>query len=138
MERSLQQAETLGEELEAYDTRLASRIQNISAQIESLTLLLANLRRQAPAQAAVAYNTRAQKERQEFESRLLEMEKERLEEVVRSVRTGAEEVMRWDEVRGTWASGTRTLAEVKERIGGTAARLERALRAAEYVHGQSG
>lgn len=138
MEQSLLQAETLGEELEAYDTKLASRIQNISAQIESLTLALANLRRQAPAQAAIAYNTRAQKERQEFETRLLEKEKERLEEAVRDVRTGAEELKRLDELRGTWASGTKTLAEVKERIGGTAARLEKAFRAAEYVDGQSG
>lgn len=46
------------------------------------------------------------------------------------------EVERLDEVRGTYQKGLEELEELKGRVGGTVARMERARRAVEFVEGR--
>lgn len=43
---------------------------------------------------------------------------------------------RLGEVQGTWQRGTEELEELKGRVGGTVARMERAKRAVELVEGR--
>ena len=44
---------------------------------------------------------------------------------------------RLGEVQGTWQRGTEELEELKGKVGGTVARMERAKRAVEFVEGSS-
>ncbi|GAB7346607.1 hypothetical protein MBLNU459_g1748t3 [Dothideomycetes sp. NU459] len=135
MEATLASSAATGEELEPYDTRLASRIQSLSAQIEALTLQLATARRDAPRKAAEAYNARVAREQEQFAQARQRAEKQRVEEATTTagVATGAEEVLRWEEMRAAWTKGTTTLGTVKDGIGGTTARLVRAQQAARFL-----
>jgi kinetochor protein Mis14/NSL1 len=133
MEAALKSAESSNEELEPYDTRLASRILSLSAQIESLNLELANRRRQDPARAASAWMEREKKEREGWERQREQVEGEAVRMGVEGVRTGAEDVLRWEGLEKAWVQGLRTLEGTRERVGATVGRLERAERAVEYL-----
>lgn len=137
MATALARAADANEELDVYDTRLASKILSLSSQIETLNLQLANLRRQAPSRAAEAW-VRDQKGEDEG----LEAERERVvgelvREAGRDVGTGAEGLQRWEDLGRTWERGLGTLERVREGVGGTVGRLERAQRAGEYLQGKA-
>jgi kinetochor protein Mis14/NSL1 len=46
------------------------------------------------------------------------------------------DVERLGEVQGTWQRGTEQLEDLKGKVGGTVARMERAKRAVEFVEGR--
>ena len=46
------------------------------------------------------------------------------------------EIERLDEVQGSWAKGTEELGELKTRLGGTVAKMERAKKAVDFVEGK--
>ncbi|KAI5248932.1 hypothetical protein E4T43_00970 [Aureobasidium subglaciale] len=134
MEDARVMAEGEGEELEPYDTKLAQKLQKLSAQVENLTLQLANLRRTAPAQAAAAYATKLEDEERLFEDMRKRAEEERnihLQE--QGVSLGVENLRDWDECERNWEVATRSLVDVKESIGATSARLVQARDAAAYL-----
>jgi kinetochor protein Mis14/NSL1 len=119
-------------EIEPFDHRLAKRIQDTSSQIESLTLQLANLRRNAPSSAAQTYAASFAKESGDWDRRFRTAEQEtiaRAEEVDIEVK-GLERV---DEMSWSWERGTETLVGVKEGITATVASLERARDAVRYL-----
>jgi kinetochor protein Mis14/NSL1 len=46
------------------------------------------------------------------------------------------DVERLGEIEGTWQRGTEELEDLKGKVGGTVARMERAKRAVEFVEGR--
>ncbi|KAI5204598.1 hypothetical protein AUEXF2481DRAFT_35596 [Aureobasidium subglaciale EXF-2481] len=134
MEEARVMAEGEGEELEPYDTKLAQKLQKLSAQVENLTLQLANLRRTAPAQAAAAYATKLEDEERLFEDARKRAEEERNRHLQEEgVRLGVENIRDWDECERNWEVATKRLVDVKESIGATSARLVQARDAAAYL-----
>lgn len=121
-------------ELEPYDSKLQTKLLNLSAKIENLTLQLANLRRTAPAQAAASYAATLEKEEKEFgeaRQRAEEQRKGMLEE--EGVQLGTEGVRDWGEAERNWEQATKGLVDIKEKIGETGARLVQARDAAAYL-----
>lgn len=51
--------------------------------------------------------------------------------------TGAEGVVRWDEMGEVWGAGLRDLRDVSERVGSTVAKVERAGRVVSVLDGKS-
>ncbi|KAI5210141.1 hypothetical protein E4T39_00518 [Aureobasidium subglaciale] len=134
MEEARVMAEGEGQELEPYDTKLATKLHKLSAQVENLTLQLANLRRTAPAQAAAAYASTLDDDEKRFEDARTRAEddaKRRLQE--HGVSLGMENVRDWDECERNWDMATKSLLHVKESIGATSARLVQARDAAAYL-----
>lgn len=122
-----------GEELEPFDTKLAQRIQALSAQIEHQTLQLANLRRKAPQETAVKFTESFEKQTGQFEKLLKADEAVRME-AARGVNVdvvGRGE--RVEEMQSTWQMGNERLAALKSGLGGTVARMEKAKKAVEVV-----
>ncbi|THW16707.1 hypothetical protein D6D23_08427 [Aureobasidium pullulans] len=113
---------------------MRTKLLNLSAKIENLTLQLANLRRTAPAQAAASYAATLEKEEKEFEEarqRAEEQRKRMLEE--EGVQLGTEGVRDWGEAERNWEQATKGLVDIKEKIGETGARLVQARDAAAYL-----
>jgi kinetochor protein Mis14/NSL1 len=109
-------------------------LKSLSAQIESLTLHLATLRREAPAKAAAAYTATLNDNDSSFtQSRITAEEnaKKRLEE--EKDLCGASGVRDWDECERTWRQATEGLLGVKEGVGATGARLVQARDVAGYL-----
>ncbi|THW50831.1 hypothetical protein D6C76_07041 [Aureobasidium pullulans] len=134
MEEAMRVAEMGGDDLEPYDSKLQTKLLNLSAKIENLTLQLANLRRTAPAQAAASYAATLEKEEKEFEEarqRAEEQRKRMLEE--EGVQLGTEGVRDWGEAERNWEQATKGLVDIKEKIGETGARLVQARDAAAYL-----
>lgn len=135
MEKHLQEQLQGGEEVEAYDHRLAKRIQDTSAQIEALTLELANLRRSAPKEAARRFQSGFEDEGRVWDEKLRDAEEKRLAEV-KKVELDVVGLEREEETRKAWERGMSTLVGVKDGIGGTVARLERAQGVIGYLEGR--
>lgn len=57
-------------------------------------------------------------------------------EAARELKLDVGDMERLGEVQGTWQRGTEELEELKGRVGGTVARMERAKRAVELVEGR--
>ncbi|KAG9942785.1 hypothetical protein KCU85_g9095, partial [Aureobasidium melanogenum] len=134
MEEAVKMAEGRGEELEPYDTKLSQKLQGLSAQIENLTLQLANLRREAPAKAAAAYAAKLQTEDQTFqEARRAAEEEHKAKTQEEKDLCGVSQVRDWDECERNWEQATKGLVNVKESIGATSARLVQARDAAAYL-----
>lgn len=57
-------------------------------------------------------------------------------EAARELKLDVGDVERLGEVQGTWQRGTEELEELKGRVGGTVARMERARKAVEFVEGR--
>ena len=57
-------------------------------------------------------------------------------EAARVMKLDVGDVERLDEVQGTWQRGTEQLEDLKGKVGGTVARMERAKRAVEFVEGR--
>lgn len=138
MASALTASASAGEELEPYDTRLASRIQNLSGQIEALTLQLAVARREAPRKAALAYKSRVEAQEDEWGRSRTEAERKALEGVRADTKTGVEGVQRWEGMREGWERGVSGLGCSLDGVGGTAAKLERARQAVEVLEGRKG
>nr|POE93661.1 kinetochore protein mis14 [Quercus suber] len=125
---------TYGPELEPFDTRLAQRIQSLSAQIEDKTLELANLRRTAPAETARKFNEEFEKQGARQDELARAEEEARMQEA-RDTTIDVGEVPRVDEVRRTWEQGTADLAALKAGLGSTVARMEKAQETAKVIEG---
>lgn len=123
-----------GIELEPYDTKLSQKLQSLSAQIENLTLQLANLRREAPAKAAAAYAAKLQAEDQAFQDARRAAEEEQRTKIQQDQDPcGVSQLRDWNECERNWEQATKGLVDVKESIGATSARLVQARDAAAYL-----
>ena len=119
-------------EIEPFDAKLAQRVQALSAAIENQTLQLASLRRDAPGATARAFEEDFERRSGEDAARVRSQE-EMDARAAREMRLDVGGVERLDEVQGTWRRGTEQLEELKGKVGGTVARMERARRAVEFV-----
>ncbi|KAI6838968.1 hypothetical protein KC340_g3392 [Hortaea werneckii] len=117
-----------GEEIEPFDTKLAQRIQNLSAQIEQRTLDLANLRRNAPAETSKRFQDSFAKQTEDYDTRLQKDEQMKLDEA-RSTHMEIGEMERLDEMQNAWTKGTEQLQELRTGLGSTVARMEKAEKA---------
>ncbi|KAI4728222.1 hypothetical protein E4T49_03888 [Aureobasidium sp. EXF-10728] len=134
MDTALKMAEGKGEELEPYDSKLAQKLQSLSAQIEHLTLQLATLRREAPAKAAAAYAATLATQDSTFEQSKKAAEEEKMAQIQEQRDLcGVSGVRDWDECQRNWEMATAGLVQVKENIGATGARLVQARDAAAYL-----
>lgn len=122
-------------ELEPYDTKLASKLLKLNSNIEALTLQLANLRRTAPAQAAQSYASKLQTQDESFNSARLLAEQRKIDEV-KSVELDTQGVD-WEGCERNWEGALGRLGELKERVGTTGARLERARGVVGYLEGEN-
>ena len=57
-------------------------------------------------------------------------------EAARAMKLDVVDVERLGEIEGTWQRGTEQLEDLKGKVGGTVARMERAKRAVEFVEGR--
>ncbi|KAG9549154.1 hypothetical protein KCU71_g9014, partial [Aureobasidium melanogenum] len=134
MEEAIKMAEGKGEELEPYDGKLSQKLQSLSAQIENLTLQLANLRREAPAKAAAAYASKLETEDQTFQEARKAAEKQQRAKILQEKDLcGVGQLRDWNECERSWELATKGLVDVKESIGATSARLVQARDAAAYL-----
>ncbi|KAK6006783.1 hypothetical protein QM012_005791 [Aureobasidium pullulans] len=134
MEEAVKMAEGKGEELEPYDSKLSQKLQSLSAQIENLTLQLANLRREAPAKAAAAYAANIQSQDQDFQDARKATEEEQTAKILQDDDLcGVSGLRDWNECERNWEVATKGLVDVKESIGVTSARLVQARDAAAYL-----
>ncbi|KAI7164769.1 hypothetical protein KC349_g415 [Hortaea werneckii] len=117
-----------GEEIEPFDTKLAQRIQNLSAQIEQRTLDLANLRRNAPAETSKRFQDSFAKQTEDYDTQLQKDEQMKLDEA-RSTHMEIGEMDRLDEMQTAWTKGTEQLQELRTGLGSTVARMEKAEKA---------
>lgn len=122
-------------EIEPFDAKLAQRVQALSAQIENQTLQLASLRRDAPGATAKKFEEDFARRREEDAARV-EAQGEMEAEAARQMKLDVGEIGRLGEVQGTWQRGTEELEELKDRVGGTVAKMERAKRAVDFVEGR--
>lgn len=122
------------EELDPFDPKLATRVQSLSAQIESQTLQLANLRRKAPQETAQAFIRSFEKQGEEYELKLKEDREKRME-AARAVDVSGSvgEVERVEEMEATLERGRGELEALKRDVGPTVERMERARKAVEVV-----
>ncbi|RMY11842.1 hypothetical protein D0867_07950 [Hortaea werneckii] len=114
--------------IEPFDTKLAQRIQNLSAQIEQRTLDLANLRRNAPAETSKRFQDSFAKQTEDYDTRLQKDEQMKLDEA-RNTQMEIEEMERLDEMQNAWTKGTEQLQELRTGLGSTVARMEKAEKA---------
>lgn len=122
-------------EIEPFDTKLAQRVQAISAQIENHTLQLANLRRTAPVETSQRFQESFTKASEQDDARLREVEDVMLGNA-KQTKMEVEGFERLDEVQTTWQNGSETLASLKTGLGGTVAQMERAQHAVDYVENE--
>lgn len=118
-------ANSIRSEIENFDTRLAQRIQALSAQIENHTLQLANLRRTAPAETSQRFQESFTQQSEQYDARLQKDEERKLQEA-RDTDMDIGEVERSDEIQSTWRNGSDGLMTLKSGLGGTVAKMERA------------
>jgi kinetochor protein Mis14/NSL1 len=131
MEAELAKAQE-GEEFEPFDTKLAQRLQTLTAKIDHETLQLANLRKNAPVETAQRFQQSFEKQEETQEARLAKAEQERLE-VAKDTKMEVGEVERMEEVQGSWQKGSEKVAALKTGMGSTVARIEKARKAVEVV-----
>ena len=121
---------TTNTEIEPFDTKLAQRIQALSAQIEDHTLHLANLRRTAPAQTSQNFQHHFTQTSERDDARLQQIGDRQLQDA-QSTNMDVGEVERLDEVQATWQHGSEGLTNLKSGLGGTVAKMERAQQAVD-------
>ncbi|KAI7360910.1 hypothetical protein KC354_g8490 [Hortaea werneckii] len=115
-------------EIEPFDTKLAQRIQNLSAQIEQRTLDLANLRRNAPGETSKRFQHSFAKQTEDYDTRLQKDEQTKLDEA-RNTHMEIEDMERLDEMQNAWTKGTEQLQELRTGLGSTVARMQKAEKA---------
>ncbi|KAK5718828.1 hypothetical protein LTR17_015593 [Elasticomyces elasticus] len=121
-----------GEEIEPFDTKLAQRLQSLSAQIEHQTLQLANMRRTRPAETAQHFQNKFAESIEEDNIKLSEAEKQKIESA-KGTSIDPGHIDRVDEMQSTWQNGSEELLALKSGLGGTVARLEKAQKAVDVV-----
>ncbi|KAI9831197.1 MAG: hypothetical protein M1826_003862 [Phylliscum demangeonii] len=109
-----------------YDPELATRVQALYAALEAETVALAHLRRDAPARAA-------EQVRRAFDRDQAVREEEGEEEEVEVERLTVLVPPRSEEVRRAWGVGVHGLVRLTASLPATAAKLERARAAVDYV-----
>lgn len=119
-------------EIEPFDTKLAQRIQNLSAQIEQRTLDLANLRRKAPAETSQRFQESFARQSEQYDARLKKDEVEKLD-AAKGTKIDIGEMERLDEMQDTWSKGSDQLLALKSGLGSTVARMEKAQKAVGVV-----
>ena len=120
------------EEIEPFDTKLAQRIQALSAQIENHTLQLANLRRNAPAETSQRFQESFTKQSEHYDAQLRRDEEQKMEQA-KNTKLDVGEVERLDEIQSTWQNGSEKLTTLKSELGGTVAKMERAQQAVDVL-----
>lgn len=108
------------EEFEAYDTRLAARIQELSSTVEGLNLSLANLRRTAPRQAAEAQRKALMAEIEAHDGQFEQERDAVVEKAAEEGRLFLGKLDRWDDMEKSWMDSTEGL----ERLRGMSRRRE--------------
>lgn len=123
-------------DLEPFDQRLADRIRALEAQKDALTERVADLRRTAPKLAAGNFEAQFLAESAQLDAELATSEGDAAatDEGARIV-VDAAAWQRWDDVARAWEKGTEGLAGLKEGLGETRAKVERAGKVVEYVEG---
>ncbi|KXL47782.1 hypothetical protein M433DRAFT_60365 [Acidomyces richmondensis BFW] len=124
-----------GEEIEPFDTKLAQRIQALSAQIEHHTLQLANLRRNAPSETLQRLQDSFERNSGAYEAQLAKNEQVLLQEA-EGMQVVVADIERMDEIHGTWDRSADTLSGLKSELGNTVARMEKARAAVTVVQGK--
>ncbi|PNS17500.1 hypothetical protein CAC42_8043 [Sphaceloma murrayae] len=124
----------VGEETEAFDHRLARRIQSVASEIEDLQLQLANVRRTAPARAAEGYTAALERETKMWREEIGRAEEVEMERA-REVKLEVEGLEGMEDMKRSWEEGTRRLMEVKGGIGGVVGKSERAKEGVGYLEG---
>lgn len=122
-------------EFEAYDSKLAQRVQSLSSNIETLNLRLANLRRTAPATAAESFRTSFAKQTEAFDAQARREEEAKLA-AARAEKMDVGDFERWDDMLQTWRVGTEEMVKVGSGVEETARKVERAKRAVLYIERQ--
>jgi len=103
--------------------------------MENNTLQLANLRRNAPAESARKFQESFTQQLEDFDARLKKQAEADLATAKES-KLDVGDIERLDEVQETWQKGMEELGELKARMGGTVAKMERAQRAVDFVEGK--
>ncbi|KAI9868453.1 MAG: hypothetical protein M1813_005897 [Trichoglossum hirsutum] len=123
------------EEFEPYDRRLHSRVQVLQSSLESSTLSLSSLRREAPAAAADAYVRRSNEQAAATTAAVaaLNAAATGTADAAQPALLDLKPLERQADVERAYGTGLEELGALKSRLPATAARLERAKDAAEYV-----
>ncbi|KAH0543979.1 hypothetical protein FGG08_001746 [Glutinoglossum americanum] len=124
--------EELVHEFEPYDRRLHTRVQTLQASIESSTLALSQLRRDAPAAAADAY-IRQSAERAAAAAAAVAELNAAATVVEGRMPLDLKPLERQEEVERAYGRSLEVLGGLKSGLPATAAKLERARKAAEHV-----
>jgi kinetochor protein Mis14/NSL1 len=119
------------EEYEPFDARLNTKVTTLQGNVESETQRLTTLRRDAPAAAAAAYRETFERELDEEESAFIFLNEACLQQGGAALE--AKELKRQEQVEGSYERGCEILVRLKGGLPATTAKLERAVRAAEYV-----
>lgn len=106
-------------------------MQAASSNIESLTLQLATLRRDAPARTARKYAAALEREEQLWREEMAGAQRADAQRQPPDLAVG--ELKDVDAMRTAWEEGTRRLKDVKDGVGGVQARLEKARDAVVYL-----
>jgi kinetochor protein Mis14/NSL1 len=122
-------------EFEPYDRRLHSRVQVLQSSLESSTLSLSSLRREAPAAAADAYVRRSNEQAAATTAAVaaLNAAATGTADAAQPALLDLKPLERQADVERAYGTGLEELGALKSRLPATAARLERAKDAAEYV-----
>jgi len=120
------------EEYEPLDEKLLTHAADLTRQEEDLLMEISALRREAPKKAAEAWRD-GFKNDGEAARAALAMEKNSEGVKAQLVDLDIGKLERQDEVEKTWERGVEGLGRLKREMPGTAARMERAKRAVEYV-----
>lgn len=123
-------------ETEPYDAALTLKVQAIASQIEQATLDLANTRRTAPALIAERYNAHTQVAAQNWAETFAAADRQRMEEARAEVDLRLEGLERVEDMQRTWTEALERLGDVKEGIGGSVARAEKARDVVGYLSRQ--
>ncbi|KAI9731967.1 MAG: hypothetical protein M1834_004418 [Cirrosporium novae-zelandiae] len=120
---------------ETHDPTLLTRLQSLYDALENETTRVAKLRRTAPAHAAKAYAAALEKQIKDEERVMKKEDAEKVERIKRKEVKVKLEVERLDEIEETFEMGVEGLTRLREGVGETRGRLERAGEAVKVVEG---
>lgn len=118
--------------MEPLDTKLFARAADLTRQEEDLRIEIAGLRRTAPLKAVEAWKAQY-KSSIEADEEVLRAARENVAKEEHGNQLGIERLERQEEVERSWARGVEGLENLKKGMPGTAARMEGAKKAGDYV-----
>jgi len=122
------------EEYEPLDSKLLSRAADLARQEEDLLIEIAALRREAPVKVAETWKEVGRSDDEALKGFIGRMRDEKAPRQGSAILDlGVQKMERQVEVEKTWKRGVDGLESLKMEMPGTAARMERGKRAAEYV-----